>query len=283
MELRRALTIFRLKGRVPVDELNSSFRELVKKYHPDKVHDYPDWAHERMSEINDAYETLALWLTRPKPKKSQQHSKPSTEQDRYRPGRTDIDEAVYLRDVVELTPAIKKILYPAFNQFLNGLGVYYQYGLERPTYRNEGIRRFRYREAIRLILQAGKDIELLFQRFSHPAIKSILRFMKLTVAEMDLGEPTFPEYMKYRRHDNRLRNARRAFDDAVKEYFFPELIPTHLRGRATARLYACYADFVVYHNLFLKGERRRAGVLMTARYDSFMELAEYRREGILQF
>jgi len=281
MELHRALSIFRLKGRIPVEELNSTFRELVKKYHPDRVRDYPDWAHERMSEINDAYETLARWLTRPTTKDPKRQPESGAVRDNDR--RADIDEVVYPRDVPELTPAMKKTLYPALNRFLNALGVYYQYGLERPSYRNEGVRRFRYREAIRSIILAQKDIELLSRRTSHPAVKSILRFIRLTAAEMDLGEPVFPEYMKYRRQDNRLRSARRAFDDAVKEYFFPELIPTHLRGRATAGLYACYAAFVVYYNLFLEGERGKAGILMTARYDSFMELAEYRREGILQF
>ena len=65
MELRKALAMFRLTGRVPVEELNGTFRDLVKKYHPDKVREHPEWAHERMAEINTAYETLVEWLASP--------------------------------------------------------------------------------------------------------------------------------------------------------------------------------------------------------------------------
>ena len=101
---------------------------------------------------------------------------------------------------------------------------------------------------------------------------------------MNLGEPSFPDYHSYRKFDDRLRNARRSFDDALEEeYFFPELVPQHLRGRATAGLYACYTAFILYLTVFQEGDRRKLGVLMTARYDSFMNLAEYRREGILDF
>jgi len=89
--------------------------------------------------------------------------------------------------------------------------------------------------------------------------------------------------MKYRKFDDRFRLARRSFDDAVKEIFFPELIPRHLKGRALSGLYACYTSFVLYLTVFTEGERRNTAILMTARYDALMDLLELRNNGILEF
>ena len=126
MELRRALAMFRLDGRVPMEELNSSFRDLVKKYHPDKVRDYPEWAHERMAEINNAYETLAAWLTSPA------ETRPPEDVDeraRETPMPPESDQEPPHRDTPAFTETAAARFYPVFNSFLNGLGLYYQYGL----------------------------------------------------------------------------------------------------------------------------------------------------------
>ena len=282
MEIRRALTIFRFQTRIPMEDLNSRFRELVKKYHPDKMQDFPEWSHERMSEINDAYETLAEWLSRPiaadKPQRTdQKKNQHETSPEEYP------EDVLFRREIPGLTAGERKRFYPIFNSFLDGLGIYYQYGLENPAYRNEGIRRFRYREAFRTIEKAGMNSEKLSAEIKHPVIIAATRFIRLTAAEMNFGEPVFRDMITFRKFDDRLRLARRSFDDAVKEIFFPELIPGHLSGRATSGLYACYTSFVLYLTVFTEGERRKAGILMTARYDALMDLIEMRNDGILDF
>ncbi|MCK5249902.1 MAG: DnaJ domain-containing protein [Spirochaetaceae bacterium] len=284
MELRRALTMFRLRGQVPMEDLNSSFRELVKKYHPDKVREYPEWAHERMAEINDAYETLAAWLAKPQ----FQAKKEDGIEETYR-SENDMDhredpvEGIFRKIPPPLSAGEEKSFYPIFNRFLDGLGIYFQYGLDNPVYRGEGVRRFRFREASRNVKKARDDLEKISKKNLHPLIKAAARFARLTVAEMDLGEPVFQDRMTFRRFDDRLRSARRSFDDAIKEILFPELIPKHLRGRATAGMYVCYTAFVLYLTVFTEGDRRNVGILMTARYDAFMDLVEMRNDGILRF
>ncbi|MCD6342623.1 MAG: DnaJ domain-containing protein [Spirochaetaceae bacterium] len=278
MELRRALTIFRLQKRIPIESLNSIFRELVKKYHPDKVREHPGWAHERMSEINDAYETLAEWLSHPPEEKK---TAPTVKEARENPVRTD--EELFRRETPAVSSVDRNIFYPVFNSFLNGLGVYYQYGLDNPAYRAEGVRRFRYREAFRTIQKARDKLEVYSKMKRHPVFLAASRFSRLTAAEIELGEPEYKERIKYRKFDDRFRLARRSFDDAVKEIFFPELIPKHLTGRAVSGIYACYTSFVLYLTVFTEGERRNAAILMTARYDALMDLLELRNNGILEF
>jgi curved DNA-binding protein CbpA len=49
-----------LKPGASKDEIKSKYRELVKKYHPDKYSDNPlgDLAEEKMREVNEAYDAL---------------------------------------------------------------------------------------------------------------------------------------------------------------------------------------------------------------------------------
>lgn len=275
MELRRALAMFRLAGRVPMEELNSSFRDLVKKYHPDKVRDYPEWAHERMAEINDAYETLAAWLA----------ESPGVDE---QPGETreqpDFEREIHRRETPAFTDRAAARFYPLFNAFLDGLGLYYQYGLEKTAYRKEGVRRFRYREAIRSAEKYRDGLEQLAEKVKHPAVQSAARFSRLMAADMIIGDPVFPPGpAAWSNFDRRIRSARRKFDSAVRDILFPELMPSHRKGQTTALLYSSYTEFILYVTVFTEGERRKTGILQAARYDAFMDLLELRNEGILQF
>jgi hypothetical protein len=122
------------------------------------------------------------------------------------------------------------------------------------------------------------------ESFNHPVLRAVARFARLAAADIDLGQPYFSEGANtHRRFDDKLRSARRNFDGAVKEILFPELIPTHLKGRAIAGLYASYTTFVLYLTMFDSGERQKAGILQAARYDAFMELVELRSDGLLRF
>lgn len=285
MELRKALTLFRLTGRVPMEELNSTFRELVKKYHPDKVRDHPEWAHERMAEINDAYESLAEWIAtpaEPAQKKAPVKDPPAAAKRQSRPQEPEYD--LFRREIPPLNPRLAEMFYPVFNGFLDGLGLYYQYGLENSSYREEGVRRFRYREAMRVVEKHRNMLEQLASRETHPAIKTAARFAKLSTADMNIGDPVFPPGRpEWKQFDRRLHSARRNFDSAVRAIFFPELVPAHRRGQTAATLYSSYTEFILYVTIFTEGERRKAGILQAARYDAFMDLVEYRNNSILQF
>jgi molecular chaperone DnaJ len=49
-----------IKEGASYDEIKRAYRELAKKYHPDRYRDNPlsDLADEKMREINEAYDTL---------------------------------------------------------------------------------------------------------------------------------------------------------------------------------------------------------------------------------
>ncbi len=279
MDLRRALGIFRMDGRVSMEQLNSSFRDLVKKYHPDKVRGYPEWAHERMAEINAAYERLTEWIATPRRSLKKGPAAYSREDE----NRNSYDD-ILRRETSSLSTMEEKIFYPPFNKFLDGLGLYYQYGLESAKNREEGVRRFRYREALRSIENAKESLKNVARQTSHPAIEEAARFARITLADMNTGNPLFPPGPPgVQAMDRRFRQARHDLDIAMKEIFFPEMLPTHLHGRISVLLYSCYGEFTVFLSLFPTGERQKAGILQTARYDSLMNLLEFRNENIIHF
>jgi molecular chaperone DnaJ len=57
-----------LKPGASEEEIKAAYRELVKKYHPDRYQDNPlsDLAEDKMREINEAYETLMAGSKGPK-------------------------------------------------------------------------------------------------------------------------------------------------------------------------------------------------------------------------
>lgn len=46
------------------DEIENAFRNMLYKYHPDHNPDKPDWAHEKTSEVVNAYKILSNQLRR---------------------------------------------------------------------------------------------------------------------------------------------------------------------------------------------------------------------------
>ena len=292
MDVRRASTMFRIEGRVSTDELNTRFRELVKKYHPDKVRDHPEWAHERMSEINDAYEVLTEWLKKP-PQKDPVHTPDENFEKERAPGsgpqpQPAPEDAVRppagtpIREWPPIPLRSADAFFQARESFLDALGTYYQYGLENPAYRMEGVRRFRFREVLRQLEKSKKSLAQFTGH--HPVFDEMARFARLTSADIaTAGSIPHDGNPRIRRLDSRFRTARKTLDAAVKDAFFPELVPGHLRGRALSALYSCYAEFALYLSIFDSGERHKAAVLATARWDTLVTLLEIRAEGLLDF
>jgi len=58
--MRNPYEVLGLKEGASVDEIKKAYRDLVKKYHPDRYRDNPlsDLAEEKLREINEAYDVL---------------------------------------------------------------------------------------------------------------------------------------------------------------------------------------------------------------------------------
>ena len=58
--MRNPYEVLGLKEGASIEEIKKAYRELVKKYHPDRYMDNPlsDLAEEKLREINEAYDIL---------------------------------------------------------------------------------------------------------------------------------------------------------------------------------------------------------------------------------
>ena len=72
---RNPYEVLGLKPGATEEEIKAAYRELVKKYHPDRYQDNPlsDLAEEKMREINEAYETLMGGVKGPKNKRDSRY------------------------------------------------------------------------------------------------------------------------------------------------------------------------------------------------------------------
>jgi len=126
MKLEKALKIFRISNESTVKDLNSNFRKLAKRYHPDFNRGREDWAHTMMTKLNLAYEVALDYLTVAK--------KPEEKL------KKDETKRKFLGNFNR-----------AIDQVLDGIYLYYQYGLENVNLRKEGIRKIRYTDSIRQV------------------------------------------------------------------------------------------------------------------------------------
>ncbi len=156
MELDRALKLFGLTGQASVGELNATFRRMAKKYHPDASRGNEAVSHERMTRLNLAYETVLTFLTAP----GAAADRPTERRAGRGAGASGLDADVR----AALSAGVRDymgLFRRAVSTVQQAVYLYYQYGLENIYLREEGVRRFRYRDSVHRMQSALKQLETL--------------------------------------------------------------------------------------------------------------------------
>ena len=154
-DIRRSLMIFHLKENFSKNDLQSSYKKLVKKYHPDYNQENQDWSHKKMTEINLAYEQCKELLNNPI--KNKVTPTGNTEPETPYPFYQDINRFHSEKKknekqssrVETLTPGYKAAMTETTKLFHKTTDRYYEYGLENRFLRYEGSRKFRYRQCLK--------------------------------------------------------------------------------------------------------------------------------------
>ena len=137
MNIEKALNLLGLKKDSTLQELNYSFRQLAKRYHPDFNSGKEEWANSMMTQVNLAYETALEYLAQKK--------------ERSMTGSRE--------DAGPLQGTFLINFNRAMNQVLDGVYMYYQYGLENIHMRKEGVRKIRYKDSLRSIQKGIEKLE----------------------------------------------------------------------------------------------------------------------------
>jgi hypothetical protein len=124
-----ALRLFDLQQTASLKDLNLAYRRLVRDCHPDYNPERLSWAHEAMVKINAAYDVALEHLS----------------SIRYEEIERRLDGEIRAHD------RFVQIFLSVANSVLEGIYIYYQYGLENPFLRENGVPRFRYRLALKKV------------------------------------------------------------------------------------------------------------------------------------
>ena len=136
---QKALHLFRLEPSANLRDLNAAYRRLVRKYHPDYNPERVVWANEAMVKINSAYDAALEYLASL----------------RYEEIEAHLDQEIEAHD------RFTEIFAAVANSVLEGVFIYYQYGLHNPFNREHGVPRFRYRLALKKVAAGISQLERL--------------------------------------------------------------------------------------------------------------------------
>lgn len=199
----QALKLFKVTPAASLRDLNSAYRRLVSKYHPDHNPARLAWAHEAMTKINSAYDTAVDYLAALRYEEVQEH----------------LDSEIRAHD--EFTAVFANIA----NRVLDGIFTYYQYGLQNPHQRQSGTPRMRYRQAVRRINEALGQMKQL--RVPNPVdgetLEVFTAFARAFLECMQIDRTFTPtsnrsEHAAYRRY----YEGTKALDAAIRRAFFRE-------------------------------------------------------------
>lgn len=257
-----ALITMKLKSDFSLEELNRSFRELVKTYHPDKNPDNQDWAHEKMVLLNESYKLLI----------------------EYRSKNPVIStESIPLENVftqeAPTDPAFPYYFSEAIQLFLSGICLFYEYGLDNPHLRKEGTRRFRYREAIKTIF---KSIELIMEirkmelnDETRQYFEVVMRFILLFYQDIK-KDSTFNQQGSFERQV--VGNNKLLFR-LIHAALFPNR--TNSQFFSKDNLYLCYMTYMKLIKMAIQEDQNKEILLKVSILDALLNFIEVKNSGQL--
>ena len=243
MTLDTAYRILRLQADATQSELVSAYRKLVKRYHPDYNSTRHEWSHNAMTKINLAYELVSGDLLE---RTQNVATEPRVDQSKWRFG-DDIAESFSQSPAED--PAFVALFDQAADLVLTGIYTYYQYGLHNVYLRYEGVRRFRYRTAVRRVkqgLEQLRDMQHLASAGLHQG--QLLAFSEFAAAflrNMLIDKYHAPSVNKsengaYRHYFE----GSESLDAVIRAELFEELKPLHASNSVAGSLKVSYHEFM---------------------------------------
>lgn len=220
-----ALRLFELHGTASLGDLNESYRRLVRKYHPDYNPTRLEWAHEAMVKINAAYDVALEHLA------SVQHDRIERQLD----GKIQAHDrfAAVFEDIAEA--------------ILEGIFIYYQYGLENPFARRQGVPRFRYRLAMKKVTTGVDQLRRLGSpnRIDTETLDTFRSFAIAFLQCMRMDRAQDPsadrgETLAYRHY----RTGSRHLDFAVQKVLFGSVLTRPNTPAAPHEMSVAHAEFM---------------------------------------
>lgn len=234
MNVRSAFAVLELDQDATVEDVGSSFRRLLKTYHPDHNTERSEWSHQMTVRLNEAYDVAISHLRTGHTSATKTSSQPATENNRsaHEPFH-DATSAYSL--------ALQASLAAAYDALLDGIYDYYNFGLFKMHLRNDGTHRLRHRTTVRrlgdVVARLTSASEWPGSDTQHNHVSALLAFSRAfrdctTLAPPDCGVPVGLERKAYRHH----KFGTDALDLAIRGRFFPGHFPEGTRNPSAVAL-----------------------------------------------
>lgn len=225
MELDKALNLLGLTLNSTLKELNSTFRKLAKRYHPDFNRENESWAHRMMTELNLAYEAALDYIT------SSRDSYKHTQHTKFK--RTFLGE-----------------FNKAINRILEGIYVYYQYGLENVHLRKMGVRKIRYKDSLKCLKNGIISLEEIntppIANTENKPLDIFTDFSKAFFQNMLIEKYYIPSDSAFENNAYKhYYNGSTLLDYAIKEIFFGDMLIRNREGPFYKKLSISYEEFMI--------------------------------------
>lgn len=231
MEHKESLKVLGLTETSSMKELVSVFRKLVKKYHPDLNQDKPEWSNRKMLFLNEAYNSAFEYLSKPLSEREIKYS----EENESEPDPT-------VRNLSFNTGVAQAMRY-----LHDGIGMYYQYGLDNIVLRREGTRRSRYRSSIRRIKKSFSILqpvaELHLNKNELDQLEIIVSFIRYFYKSIHISSIRAADSSQYERKAfQHYTFGSRLVDSVIKEIMFKEFLESYKLGRLTENIKLAEAE-----------------------------------------
>ncbi len=272
MDLDAALRLFGLQPDPESGELNRAFRRLAKRYHPDSNPGRESWANEHMSAINAAYEIIRESVE----STNGQRKERSGNRNNVRRPYTSSDAAEEAR----FTEADAEVFRVAHDEIIEGIRLYYQYGLDNVHLRYEGPLRLKYRRAERLVTGGLSTLSRLERRihgFPHDSFaRAFTRFARSFSEAMHIDKYNIPysgqiDQKAYRRY----RYGSGLLDRTIRDFCFPDL-SANRPGNPHEVLVVCDREFshvLAYHPESTWADESRLKLSLTHAFFEYVSIA----------
>jgi hypothetical protein len=234
MEIQAALQLLNVNESASLEDVNTSFRKLIKIHHPDIHENDTSISHEITTRLNEAYAVLLRYFS------SSTLKEPinSTLQPR----------SPFLKSA-------EKIL----DSLLQGIFIYYQYGLENIYQRGDGIHRLKYKLSLKIVNNASHQLHAISKKNLNIVENKIITqsqlFSELFYKAMLISEGITPSHSPYERKAfKHYANASVYLDRVIKNTFFSDL-GEHTNNRDHGKdLGLCYSELLFVSTKYYRSE-----------------------------
>ncbi|GAB4368407.1 MAG: hypothetical protein Kow009_05200 [Spirochaetales bacterium] len=260
MTLPEALSFMGISFPTTIRILDTTYRSLIKKYHPDRNQDRLQWSHEMTLRLNEAYGLIREALASD--------------------ASTDASMPFESEESSETLSTIYPALQKAWQSIENGIHLFYTYGLENPHLRQESPFNIKFVLAEKQIRKGKKILEeweherlvpmereeLHLQKSFCEAFLQNMRIRKTFVADGSIHHKAYRHY----------HNGSRLLDAFLKKVLFPEDYSGLMIPPKCTTL--CEQEFLTvllhYHQSTWVGE----ATIKLALLKSLLDLIQFREE-----